>query len=315
MRFLDGELSPKEERELLNRKHVVSQMEQQWNSTEGNILEYDRKQIFRRIQARTIMARRRRIVVWAAAVAASILILSTIGYRLSVSETSDEHRQTKTLAMETQSRERLQVILPDSTIVWLNAGSRIEYPEVFEQDVRQVTLSGEAYFDVAHKPKQPFFVKTDNLNIQVFGTKFTVSDYPNETSVEAALISGKISVDVINNGRKQSFELYPNEQLLHDRKSQATVVQKVDAQQLSEWINGRLNFDNAELGVIISKLGNWYGKNIECSGDLASRHHLTLTVRNESLEQIIKLMQSIAPISFEQTGSESYRVISTKSNK
>ena len=315
-RFLGGDLSPEEESELLNRKSVVSRMRQQWDSPQGDMSVFVRQRIFRQIESKIrnlSISRRRRIIAWTTSVAASILLLSTIGYRLFFTEMPSVHHEVM-LAYETQSKERLQVTLPDSTRVWLNAGSRIEYPEAFEPEARMVKLSGEAYFDVSHQPKQPFYVQTNKLQIKVLGTQFTVSDYQNGTSAETMLISGKVNVHVLSDSIKRTIELFPNEQLIHDEQQQSTVIQTVDASQRSGWIHGRLHFDNAELGYIVNKLEHWYGIKIDCPHELAARYRLTFTVRNESLVQVAQLMQSIAPISFQHT-EDHYQVVTTKSDK
>jgi len=208
----------------------------------------------------------------------------------------------------------MQVILPDSTKVWLNAGSRIEYPETFDPAVRRVNLSGEAYFDVTHQAKQPFYVLTDKLQVQVLGTRFTVSDYQNGKSAETLLISGKVNVSVLSDNNNRIFELLPDEQFLFDTQQHATTIQVVDASQMSEWINGRLIFDNAELCLIISKLEHWFGQKINCRRELGTLYRLTFTVRNENLPQVIELMQSIAPISFQQT-EDGYQVVTAPLKK
>jgi len=320
VRFLDGDLSPEEDTELLNRESVISRMKEQWDSPHGDISKFDRKRVFRRIESRiwgvNIAVRRRRIYAWAASVAASVLLLSTIGYYLFFSEstTTSRHREVMMLVFETQNKERLQMTLPDSTKVWLYAGSRIEYPEKFDPKVRQVKLSGEAYFDVTHQEKQLFCVQSNKLLIRVLGTQFTVSDYQNGASAEAVLISGKVNVHVLNDSTKRTFELFPNERLLYNEQQQSTVIQTVDASQWSGWIHGRLHFDNAELGYIINKLGRWYGQKIECSPELAARYRLTFTVRDESLAQVARLIQNIAPVNFQLTG-DYYQVVDKKSSK
>ena len=312
VRFLDGDLSPKEETELFNRKSVVSQMRQQWDSPQGVEMSiFDRERLFGQVESKIrslYITRRRRIIAWTASVAASILLLSTIGFRLFVSQMPSDSHEVMILAYETQSMERLQLTLPDSTKVWLNAGSRIEYPQTFEPEARHVKLSGEAYFDVTHREKQPFYVQTDKIQVKVIGTQFTVNDYQNGTSAEATLISGKVNVNILSDSIERTIELFPNEQLIHDEYVKSTVIQTVDASQRSSWIHGKLYFDNAELGYIINKLEHWYGIKIDCPRELATLYRLTFTVRNESLAQVARLMQTIAPISIQHI-EEHYQVI------
>ncbi len=314
VRFLDGKLSPEEEKELLSRKTVVSRMKQQWDSQKGDVSGFDRQKVLQQIESKIeapAMPRRRtiRIAMWSAA--ASILILLGVGY-FGFLHNSSPASEVKMLVYETRNKERLQVTLPDSTKVWLNAGSRLECPEVFEPGFRQVKLSGEAYFDVVRRVKQPFYVQTNKLRVSVLGTQFTVSDYQHDTSAETVLISGKVNVNVLSDSIKRAFELSPNEQLIFDGQQHATTIQTVAASQWAEWINGRLYFDNAELGFIINSLEHWYGKKIECSRELGALYRLTFTVRNESMEQTVRLMQSIAPISFRETTDGIFQVATTQ---
>jgi len=293
-------------------------MKQQWDSQSGDISTFDQERVLRQIESKinraSTISRRRAILSFVASIAASILLVTGIGYYLFHKRTTSGNDAAKTLVCETLNKERREVTLPDSSKVWLNAGSRIEYPEVFDQSARRVKLCGEAYFDVTHQPKRPFYVLTGNLQIQVFGTRFTVSDYQNGEFAETVLLSGKVKVSVLSDSNSRKFELRPNEQLLFDAKRHATTIRTVDASQMSDWINGKLSFDNAELGFIIEKLEHWYGQKINCRRELSSLYRLTFTVRQESLPQIIQLMETIAPIKFQQTQDGSYQVIATTYN-
>jgi len=314
VRFLDGKLTPEEESGLLNRKSVVARMKQQWDSQSGDISMFDQELVLQKVDSRIFVRLRRRTILAVASVAAGILLVMGIGFYLFHTETTPNYVEVKMLAYETLDKERIQVTLPDSTRVWLNAGSRIEYPEVFDAAARQVKLRGEAYFDVTRQEKQPFYVLTEKLQIQVLGTRFTASDYQNGKSAETVLISGKVNVSVLSDGNHRMYELLPNEQFLFDAQQQATTIQAVDASQMAEWINGRLIFDNAELGVVIGKLEHWYGKKIDCPRELGVLHRLSFTVRHESLTQVFELMQSIASVSFQPT-ENGYQVVAASLKK
>ncbi len=308
VRLFSEKLSPKEEQNLLERKSVTTRMQQEWNLPADDISGFDQRKAWQNIKSGVQRVPHRRIVVaWIWPVAASVLILLGVGYFWFFPGEKFQS-EVQVLVFETRNEERLQVILPDSTKVWLNAGSRIEYPEKFGVGTRQIKLSGEAYFDVTRKGKQPFIVTTEKLQVQVLGTKFTVNDYHNSPSAEAILVSGKVNVNIAGDSLQRYFELSPNEQLIFDEKQHATTIQSVNAAQYAEWIDGRLSFENAELGHIVSRLERWYGRSIECPRDLEVRYRLTFTVRKESLEQIIQMMQSAAPIKFQQMGDE-YKIV------
>jgi len=309
-RFFSGKFSREEEQDLLNRPSVSLRMQQEWNRADDDMSGFDQQKVWTNIQSGIQTVIHRRVVMrwmWTAAAAASVLILMGIG-SLWFSSVEEPSKDVAWLAFETAHKERIQLVLPDSTKVWLNAGSRIEYPENFGAVARQVKLSGEAYFDVTRQEKQPFYVTTEKLQVQVLGTKFTVSDYPKDSSAETVLVSGKVNVSIAGDILNRHYELSPNEQLLLDEQQQSTTIQIVDAMQYTEWINGRLSFDDAELGQIVRKLERWYGCKIECPHELGAHYRFTLTVRNESIEQIIQLIQSAVPIYFEQTG-EHYNVV------
>ncbi|MDR2037618.1 MAG: FecR domain-containing protein [Bacteroidales bacterium] len=235
------------------------------------------------------------IYLWAAA---AIVILFGIGYMLN--NLAGRTKPVQMISHETGNEERMRVLLPDSTVVLLNAGSRIEYPVVFDDKSREVKLSGEAYFDVKPQKEQPFVVLTGQLQINVLGTQFTVSDYQDATTAETVLISGKVNVRSANDSVSVT-NLVPDEQFLFNKENQDIVIQKIDASRYTTWVNGRLHFDNAELGYIINRLERWYGKKIECPEDLKTSYRLTFTVRNEDISQIFQLIQNALPVQFEQT--------------
>jgi ferric-dicitrate binding protein FerR (iron transport regulator) len=109
---------------------------------------------------------------------------------------------------------RTEIILPDGSAVWLNAGSKIKYMNVFNRDNREIQLNGEAYFKVTKNTDLPFDVKTGDLSIQALGTEFNVKSYDDEDIIETTLVEGKIA---IHQGRKQKASVYlePHQQALY----------------------------------------------------------------------------------------------------
>ena len=97
---------------------------------------------------------------------------------------------------------RTVVQLSDGSEVHLNYGSKIKYPQVFSGDTREVILSGEGYFQVAHNPDKPFIVNTGKLNVKALGTVFNVLAYPGEDNIETTLIEGKVVLEQTENGFK-----------------------------------------------------------------------------------------------------------------
>lgn len=128
----------------------------------------------------------------------------------------------------TKASEKRKVSLPDGSVVWLNAGSRLQYdPEGLYNGTRQVFLEGEAYFDIAHNASRPFRVRSGAMEIKVLGTAFNVKAYPEDSNIETSLIRGAVEVRL--DGRPDDvYKLRPHEKLVVSRESQSSVTLRED---------------------------------------------------------------------------------------
>lgn len=186
-------------------------------------------------------------------------------------------------------------VLPDSSVVWLNSGSTLIYPEKFETNCRNVRLIGEGYFEVKRNTVAPFYVEAKDMLITVLGTTFTVRSYENDDIVETVLLSGSVNVKI--EGSK-TYLLKPNQKIALNVKDKHISVTQVVACDYNIWKEDCLSFDNALLGEVINKLEKWYGAKITCNDNLKRKIRLSLTVRNESLSEILKMISLIAPIRY-----------------
>lgn len=146
------------------------------------------------------------------------------------------------------------VQLSDETKVWVNSESSISFKSRFDGKQRVVELSGEAYFEVAKNPDQPFIVRTDNMDIRVLGTHFNVKAYPDEEYTYATLNEGKICV----NKDDLNEVLAPNQQLALNNMSKEFSKQEVDASIYSAWVKGKFVFKDEKLEDILIALSRWY---------------------------------------------------------
>lgn len=161
--------------------------------------------------------------------------------------------------------KRSTLTFSDGTIIWVNSGSRVIYPELFEIDQREIYVDGEVYLQVAPDKERPFIVKTKKTDIKVLGTIFNVSAYEEEDTQTIALVEG--SVEVIVN-RKKAAVLTPNE--LFQYKDRQINIKKTNLTQYISWVEGWYIFDREQLSVILDKLSRYYGKNIEYHEDMGS---------------------------------------------
>ena len=152
-----------------------------------------------------------------------------------------------------------ELFLPDGTKVYLNAGSRLVYPENFTGKTREVFLSGEAFFDVKHDKEHPFIVQIEDFRVKVLGTKFNVSAYPTDNIVETVLAEGKVSMEKNNSGMfDKAIDLIPNQMASFNRTTLETSVKQVDTDNYILWTEGLLKFESTDLSRITKRLERYY---------------------------------------------------------
>ena len=163
------------------------------------------------------------------------------------------------LTLSTPRGKDYQVTLSDGTSVWLNADSRLEFPESFVGKERRVRLQGEAYFEVAKDAEHPFIVETDYFSTTVLGTTFNLSAYAGQ-SANVVLIEGSVSVRA--NGQTESVQITPGTQATLDERRSSFSVSEVDTYPYTQWREGFFYFDDATLYEVMQALGRWYNVNI-----------------------------------------------------
>ena len=200
-----------------------------------------------------------------------------------------------------------QVLLPDQTQVFLNAGSSLRYPNKFQKGRnREVFLEGEGYFKVSKNKNSPFIVKSNGITTEVFGTEFNISSYADDSFTSVVLIEG--SVGVTDNSEKQSnlkpnLMLKPNEMASKNMGSEISIEQ-VDIAEHVSWIDGTLFFKNESFGSIVKKLQRHYNVVVTNNNKALEEKKFTGRFDIESVEQILK--------TFQKTNNFSY--IITKNN-
>lgn len=145
--------------------------------------------------------------------------------------------------------------LQDSTRVYLNSGSRLEFPSQFAKSERRVKMSGEVYFEVTHNEKRPFIIEVENTEIRVLGTSFNVKAYPEESFIYATLVEGKIGFT--KDGGSDRI-LTPGQQLVFGKQREDLVVQAVNTQLYTAWKDGLFWFRDLSLEDILKIVGRWY---------------------------------------------------------
>jgi ferric-dicitrate binding protein FerR (iron transport regulator) len=189
----------------------------------------------------------------------------------------------------------VQFSLPDGTTGWLNSNSSVKYYGNFNTD-RQVSLTGEAYFDVFKDKKRPFIVNTPEINVKVLGTRFNIASYKNENNVEVVLEEGNL---VFNDKEiNKSYTMRPNDLVVYDKTLKDFSTEVVHPQKYISWTEGKLEFRNDALDAIVRKLERWYNIDIEINGSISQDQRLRATFIDESLEDALNLLRRTLPINY-----------------
>lgn len=198
--------------------------------------------------------------------------------------------------LSTPQGKNFKVVLSDGTEVWMNAESRLHYPNQFIGNERMVELEGEAYFHVTKNKKQPFIVKTKTAITRVLGTKFNFKAYDYENT-HVTLIDG--SVMVTEPGSQQQILLQPGEDIQIDKAHEIT-VNSVDVRCFTAWREGYFYFKDVELGEIMRSIGRWYNLTVEFND--ISKTHLRFNFwarQDNGVEDALELLNQIGKVKAE----------------
>ncbi len=244
-----------------------------------------------------------------AAVFVAFISAGIFGYRMHIVDAAPKFR-TITAAYGHTSK----VVLPDGSVVKLNSGTTLTYPLKFNDQVRQVTLVGEAFFDVTKNPDRPFLVHAEHLTIRVLGTAFNVKAYREDINVETTLIEGKIQV-LMNNEPDKTIMLSPHEKLTVSKHTTNSRVQplpgelKLKIQAIAvkpsanieeiAWIDHKLAFNNTSFEQVVKMIERKYNVKIVCQQEQLKSELITGAFENESLPRALHLLQMSTNFSYE----------------
>ncbi|MBL7972868.1 MAG: FecR family protein [Prolixibacteraceae bacterium] len=179
-----------------------------------------------------------------------------------------------------------KMVLPDSTVVWLNSDSKVTYNSDFAVNNREINLSGQAFFKVTKNEKIPLKVFCNNLEVKVLGTMFDVSAYPNDKNISVVLESGKVEVQ--DSKKSFHYELEPGEMVQYTRSSGKIYKEKVKPEKFISWKDGVLIFRDDPMNEVLAKLRRRYNIDIEVTQPDIYKSVFTATIKNETLDEIFR---------------------------
>ncbi len=178
------------------------------------------------------------------------------------------------------------MLLADGSKVWLNAGSSLLYPVSFISDERKVSVTGEAYFEVAHNVSRPFIVNHGSMEVRVLGTHFNVNAFEDDDSnIKVTLLEGSVKID---NGNAANF-LKPGQQALVSKEIK--LVNDVNLDLVMAWKNGYFQFDRASLQNVLNQVSRWYDVDVVYEGKNQPRQFVGEIQRDLNLSEMLKLLK------------------------
>lgn len=342
-RVLEGSVTPEERKTLtdwvyLNEKNrkELEQTESIWNALEicKNHENFDPDKGFKsfmlQVSKQNTIHTLKRPKKWSGyfiRIAASILLVlgsSCITYLVL----NNKKENIAYFELTTPKGSHTQVSLIDGTKIWLNAGSKLRYPNKFTGNTRTVYLEGEAYFIVKKDPQHPFIVQTADIKVKALGTTFNVKAYPTEGSIETTLINGVVIVEGCKSGKNANMfiKLTPNQKatfiktkgklLINDNetkeltksgnnhttereKESLIVTEGVNTELYTAWVENRLVFENEPFESIAFKLERRYGATIQFSNDKYKNVRFSGKFPDISIDRALKALQFASPFDYE----------------
>ncbi|MEI6275702.1 MAG: FecR domain-containing protein [Prolixibacteraceae bacterium] len=197
--------------------------------------------------------------------------------------------------------DKSNVLLPDSSRVWLNSGSKISFNSDFKYGGRNVTLEGEAYFSVSKDKDHPFRIRTSDVEIKVLGTQFNVKAYPEEKYVSTTLAEGSLQFS----GNNEERIIKPNEKLIFDKETKKMTLNKLaDISSEIDWKKGRLVFRNESLEELEPKLERWFDVDIVFADERVRHRKFTGTLERESILEVISYFELSKYVSCKIQGNQ-----------
>lgn len=198
------------------------------------------------------------------------------------------------------------IVLSDGSKVWLNAASSLRFPAAFNGNERNVELTGEGYFEVAHNPAKPFRVAVNGMTVKVLGTHFNINAYSDDRDTKTTLLEGSVEVET----GSQRRTIVPGEQARVSNTSGESGstkinIRNVDVDDVVAWKNGRFIFRDDNIQAVMRQLSRWYNVSVTYEGDVTNEEFVGVINRSryENISQILNMLERTRTVSFVVIGS------------
>ena len=236
----------------------------------------------------------------------ALILISVFSYRQIVINQEISKRNGQPVMIEKFSPvgQISKVFLPDGSLVWLNADSKLQYSSGYGEKTRTVSLTGEAYFEIKNDLIKPFLVKSGNIAITATGTSFNVNTYYNNSDIEIVLDEGELIIENLFSslipGMPLKTRLVPGNKAIYSLKESIFAIDNINNSfEYSCWKEGILSFRHADFETVINALERWYGVEFTYDGELDSGWNYTGEFNNEYLESVLKALGLDGEFSYE----------------
>ncbi|MFT3948021.1 MAG: FecR domain-containing protein [Agriterribacter sp.] len=191
-----------------------------------------------------------------------------------------------------------QVILPDGSTVWLNAASSLRFPTRFKGALREVELTGQAFFDISHNKKHPFIVKVSDMQVEVLGTQFDVMAYAEEAALNTTLVEGSVKLKTSGH----PVMLTPGQQGSRLNAEKIMEVKPVNVNEVIAWKDGRFYFEGTSVQSIMRQLQRWYDVDIEYGDKVKGIQLSGIVSRKEQIQDLLEALEATGDVHFKIKG-------------
>lgn len=232
--------------------------------------------------------------------AASIIVIFTLAAAGIYVHRYDQPSTPTITTVKAAPGQIANVILPDSTEIWINSDSYIQYNSNFASTNRDVKLVGEAFFSVAHNKNLPLVVSGSKVHVKVLGTRFDVAAYPDDNIFSVALERGKVE---LSSPDMKNFDylLKPDHVAIYNKQTNELNIKRANINLYTSWKDGLIQIYNLPLSEVVVKLSKRYNQKFKIDPRIESLHY-TFTIKNEPLAEVLNMMKTITPIDVVQKG-------------
>ncbi|MBI2619176.1 MAG: FecR domain-containing protein [Ignavibacteriales bacterium] len=203
----------------------------------------------------------------------------------------------------TEKGERARIRLTDGSTVLLNSASSIRFPERFAENVRELYLQGEAYFNVVPSGGKLFVLRAQNASVEVLGTEFNVRAWPDEPDLQVVVAEGSVAVHAQGEGPAQHIVLTSGEMSNLNEDGTLSPPMPADLSRCLDWVNGKLVFSNAPFHEVIRRLERHYNLRCFVQDTSVSRRHLTASFKDEPTDEIVRIIALTLDLQYKKEGN------------